>query len=538
MHSWFGEVFDADLRSLAVFRVVMAVIVLIDLVGKTRNLTAFYTDDGLLPRQVLLQQLRPWSVSLNMVSGTFLVSALLFGITFVAALCLLVGYRSRLSSVVVWAMVLSIQWRNPYVLHAADELLRVLLFWAMFLPLGAMWSLDRFRGATPSRVSSRFVSIGVAGLFLQIAFMYWFAVILKSGREWRTEGTALSYALSADHLASPTGTFLLRFPELLKVLTFGTLAIEVIAPLLLLSPFLKGPLRTIGVGLVICLHLGILVTMNIGYFPLLSAFCVVCFLPGWFWNTALPHLAGAFPPVGHGARYLSSIPGRFRAGALGYLVRSRWQPNPSPVRGGADAAFTPDRVGEHTSERQGKGRLVLHSSVVSNLLAAFFLIYVFIMNITTVTDYDMPLPDYSVPMSVALGLDQRWAMYSPRPAQVSYWFTIPGVLKDGTQVDLLPAAADQEPDRAGPVSWERPPNVNETFRDMYWLRYLTTLTRPDPQERLLHFGGYICRSWNAWYPNGPMQLQTFEIVYFTQPTLPDGDRGEVDNRVIWQHRCR
>jgi hypothetical protein len=160
------------------------------------------------------------------------------------------------------------------------------------------------------------------------------------------------------------------------------------------------------------------------------------------------------------------------------------------------------------------------------------------MNITTVTEYDMPLPDYSVPMSVALGLDQRWAMYSPRPAQVTYWFTIPGVLKDGRQVDLLPATANQEPDRAGEVSWEKPPNVNETFRDMYWLRYLTTLTRPDPQERLLHFGGYICRSWNAWYPDGPMQLQTFEIVYFTQPTLPDGNRGDVENRVIWQHRCR
>jgi len=85
---------------------------------------------------------------------------------------------------------------------------------------------------------------------------------------------------------------------------------------------------------------------------------------------------------------------------------------------------------------------------------------------------------------------------------------------------------------------EKPANVNQTYRDIYWLRYLTTLIMPTAQDRLLHFGGYICRSWNEWHPDGPMQLQTFDIVYFTQPTLPEGERGEIQQRVIWQHRCR
>lgn len=98
------------------------------------------------------------------------------------------------------------------------------------------------------------------------------------------------------------------------------------------------------------------------------------------------------------------------------------------------------------------------------------------MNVTTVTDYTMPLPNYSLPMSVDPGLDQRWVMYSPTPAQFSYWFTIPGVMQDGTQVDLLAAAADQNTDRAAKASWDKPDNVNETFRDISWLRYLTTLT--------------------------------------------------------------
>ena len=546
---WFDAVFDADLRSLAAFRIVLATVVLIDLIGKARNLRVFYTDDGVLPRRILLAELRPWSISLNLVSGTFLVESLLFGITAIAALCLLVGYRSRLANIIVWAMVLSIQWRNPFVLHAADELLRVLLFWGMFLPLGAVWSVDRSRQRPPAPLSNRFVSVGVAGLYLQIAFMYWFAVLFKTGREWRVDGTALSYALSSDHLVSPTGSLMLQFPEILRVLTFGTMAIELFAPFLLLSPFFKGPVRTLGVMLVISLHLGILVTMNIGYFPLLSAFSVVCFLPAWFWNRSMSRVRDAIPSLEGTGRFeerMSSFIQTARrqahsiAGPLGLLTREELtratrhdQSSPSRIGCVDDARPLVD-----TSERHAGHRFHRRSSPGANLLAAFFLVYVFVLNVTTVTDAIMPLPSVSAPMSVALGLDQRWAMYSPRPAQYSYWFTIPAVLANGSEVDLLPAIMDRDPERAASVSWDKPGNVNETFRDMYWLRYLTTLTRAGSQERLLHFGGYVCRSWNEWYPGGESQLQTFDIMYFTQPTLPDGERGDIEQRVLWQHRCR
>jgi hypothetical protein len=76
--------------------------------------------------------------------------ALLFGIAAVAALAMLVGYRTRLAVFVVWVLVLSIQVRNPFLDSSADDLLRLLLFWAMFLPLGAYWSVDCLRGGSRS----------------------------------------------------------------------------------------------------------------------------------------------------------------------------------------------------------------------------------------------------------------------------------------------------------------------------------------------------------------------------------------------------
>src|SRR5918994_2591452 len=280
------EIFGADLRSLAVFRVVLALLVLADLANRATDLYQLYTDAGVLPRTVLLEEvLSPWVFSLNLMNGGTYFQALLFSVAALAALGMLVGYRTRLMIFVVWVLLLSIQLRNPLVNNSSGLLLRMLLFWGMLLPLGAYWSVDRVRSALP-RPSPHFLSLATFGLYLQIAFVYWFTAALKSGPEWRTDYTALYYALSLDQLATPIGQLLLDFPSLLQVLTFGTFVLEVIGPLLLFWPFFTGPVRTGTALAFMSLHFGIWLTMDIGIFPWVSAFCMVCFFPAWFWEKA------------------------------------------------------------------------------------------------------------------------------------------------------------------------------------------------------------------------------------------------------------
>jgi hypothetical protein len=48
------EVFGADLRSLAAFRIVLALLVLADLASRATDLYAHYADKGILLRSVLL----------------------------------------------------------------------------------------------------------------------------------------------------------------------------------------------------------------------------------------------------------------------------------------------------------------------------------------------------------------------------------------------------------------------------------------------------------------------------------------------------
>src|SRR6266511_2656335 len=74
-----GEVLGADLRSLAALRVTMAVLIIFDLLLRSRDLVAHYTDPGALPRVAVLDQTRSrWLISLHLINGTWEIQAMLF----------------------------------------------------------------------------------------------------------------------------------------------------------------------------------------------------------------------------------------------------------------------------------------------------------------------------------------------------------------------------------------------------------------------------------------------------------------------------
>ena len=110
------------------------------------DLRVFYSDAGVLPRVDLLGRVvtgsTPWQVSLHMVSGLWGVQLLLLGVAAFCAVCLLIGHRTRLFTFLSWVLLVSLHNRNLTILNAGDLLFRVLLFWSLFLPLGARCSVD------------------------------------------------------------------------------------------------------------------------------------------------------------------------------------------------------------------------------------------------------------------------------------------------------------------------------------------------------------------------------------------------------------
>jgi hypothetical protein len=461
----FAAVFTADVRSLAALRIMLALVVLLDLGSRAGDLSAHYTDGGVLTRADLLHGgvLPHGAWSLSLIGGGALVQGLLFAVAAVAAVGLLVGWCTRLMTLIVWLLVVSIQWRNPLLLGGAEQLLRAMLFWALFLPLGAAWSVDRARKRDPQPVATRVRSVPVAAVFLQIAFVYWFAAILKSGPEWRFGGTALYDALSVDQLAKPLAHTLVGAPGLLTVMTFGVLAVEALGPFLLLSPFFTARARVAGVFLFMSFHLGIWLTLGLGIFPLVAGGCMVCFLPGSFWD---------------------------RIGAL----RER-----RPARGFARDAPPP--------------RTPLAVSVVVGILLAFVLAW----NLATVSVFRMPKALERA--GVALSLGQKWNMFAPSPLSDDGWYVIPGILRDGRTVDLAGVLRDDY-ESLPAVSMRRPSDIRGTFKDEYWRKYLENLRSRHPDQQP-YLARYVCRAWNAHHAGGEA-VESLLILFAGDVTLPEG----------------
>jgi hypothetical protein len=546
------EIFGADLRSLATFRIVLALLVLADLANRATDLSAHYTDAGIMPRTVLVEQvLSPWAFSLHLMNGGALFQALLFGVAAFAALGMLVGYRTRLMTFVVWLLLLSIQLRNPLLNGSESPVLRMLVFWGMLLPLGAYWSVDRTRSALP-RPSPRFLSLATFGLFMQIAFVYWFSAALKSGPEWRTDYTALYYALSLDQLATPIGHLLLDFPSLLQVLTFATFVLEALGPLLLFCPFFTGPVRTGAALAFMSLHFGIWLTMDIGIFPWISAFCMVCFFPTWFWERASTLRSVLLRRV-ELARRLQLQAARlgdaivaFSKAILSFLMDA-WQllfagpamhgdplanhtagQVPRLAAGAIGAAET--RHDEAPAEEPEPAEL--RSALATNLLAFFFIFYILCWNLTTATSFT--LPERAVPLGPFLGLDQYWGMFAPSPSKEDGWYVIPGELRDGQKVDLMPITRDDY--SLHPISYEKPQDIPATYKNEHWRKYLENIYNQDHADQRLYFGQYICRQWNAHH-TGADTLETFRIIYMLEQTLPDYRQSKPEKVDLWNHEC-
>ena len=85
------DVFAVDVRSLAALRIVLALTVLVDLGMRASSLRVHYSDEGVLPRQVLLEHLDPWLMSVALSNGTPFFQGLLF--IMAAAFLLLGGAR-------------------------------------------------------------------------------------------------------------------------------------------------------------------------------------------------------------------------------------------------------------------------------------------------------------------------------------------------------------------------------------------------------------------------------------------------------------
>ncbi len=274
-------IFSLDIRALSVFRIALALLIIYDLTTRVSDLTAHYTDSGILPMQVILNDSPLFQyLYIHFFSGSTGFEAFVFVIAYLFGFLLLIGYKTRLATIISWYLLISLQARNNFILYGSDFLLRILLFWSMFLPLGLCYSVDGILNKAKKYKSNLVFSGWTIGYVIQIALVYFFAAMLKSGAEWHEEKSAVYYALNLETYARPLAESLLQLPgEYLKLLTSAVLWFEYIAPFLLFSPIFTSQVRILAILGLITLHIGFNTFLELGHFGICSIIAILPLLP-------------------------------------------------------------------------------------------------------------------------------------------------------------------------------------------------------------------------------------------------------------------
>lgn len=465
-----ADLFAVDARSLGAFRVGLGLWLLLDLLVRSVDLTAFYTDLGVMSRLARIEtyDLTPGSdrrfwLSLFMVAGDPWLVRGMFAAGAAAYACLLVGYRTRLAAVASFVFLCSIQSRNPPVCDGGDTLARVLLFWGLFLPLGGRFSLDVRLGRTPP-APDRVCNVATFALLTQVGWVYVFSAAGKSDPVWHTDGTALYYALSLDSFATGLGRGLVDQHWLTRPLTFAAYWLEWLGPLALLVPLRTPWLRVAVVLFFWAFHLGTALFLNLGLFPLAGVVAWVPFLPGLVWRRG-------------------------------------------PLEAGPGPGGPPARLGW-----------------AAVLFLGAVWAYLLVWNLREVNPWwSRVLPAEANVAARLLRVDQDWGMFGPRPAVVDGWYVVEGTLADGRTVNLW--------EHGAPLPTAKPGDVAASYANTRWRKYLSNLREHEYAGLRQDLCLWLQKRWEETHPGRP-RVVAVQLVVMTEPTPPPGQPVPAPERVV------
>jgi hypothetical protein len=496
IRSRLSDIAGLDLRSIGLLRIGIALGLLIDLAGRLGDLEAHYTDAGLFPRDAAVETADAWHISLHFANGQYTFHAVLFAMAAFSAVCLLVGVHTRLAAIASWILIVSLQNRNFIILNGADVLLRMILFWSLFLPLGARFSVDRLRSISRPPTEDNWVfSSGTVFYALQFMCVYVFAGLIKSEiPAWR-EGAGLAYALRSPEFVEPLGLKLVEYEPAMRFFNGCVIYGELFGSFLLLVPVWTTVTRLLIVLGFSALHILIAATMSVGMFPLVAIIAVSAFLPSPFWDHASRLVARKAPVWVRAADRLSSW--------LRAPIRARLDPlpqRPHPLLRRWGTAF----------------------------FGSACIILVVLCNISTYRPLPFLIPEKLQWITPLLRLEQRWDMFAA-PLTAGGWYVIPARLTSGAEVDL----ATLQPS----VSWDEPLHVADTYANARWKKYFMNISIPPYAQHRLLFGRYLCRSWNEKHP-GAQNLEAFKIYFMRQAVEPWRKPYPAVKQMLWQHECR
>jgi len=273
---------EADPRALGLFRIFFGLLCSFDVLRRMQWIETFYSNSGTLSNHYNLYA-PIFRDNISLLSGLSTPGevTVFFVLTLICLFFFTIGYRTKLFQILSWLCVLSIHSRNTMLANGGDVVMNIWWIWTLWLPLGIRFSVDAVTKSlrtgsdtTPTALSTKTsasdIPVRSLAMFMvlwQLAIIYFFNTVHKGGQTW-FDGTAIAYCFEQDRIVTGLGLWAKdTWPLWIsQVMTWGTLVIEGLAPLLLLTPiFTRWARRLVILGLV-SLHTGIWLLTDVGFF--------------------------------------------------------------------------------------------------------------------------------------------------------------------------------------------------------------------------------------------------------------------------------
>jgi hypothetical protein len=271
LHDWFFEPVDG--RTYAAVRVATGVAGLAIWLELWPLRYSLFSDVGLfgsspVSGNATLNLFGP-NNSVAVVDSVFLCALL-------SLLCLLLGVFTRVAAVAVYLWAASYSSQTPIALAGYDTVFRATIFALVLSPASAFSSVRPWWFAGSRKPLPRY---GVRLMQWQLLLIYWCTVWLKAPDQYWRRGEIVSHMLMSNfgRFPSPKAADL---GVLDPLLTWGTLLIEVLVPVLLW----KQSTRLFGAFLGLMLHAGIAIATNLSLFSLAMFPLYLAFFETRDWN--------------------------------------------------------------------------------------------------------------------------------------------------------------------------------------------------------------------------------------------------------------
>jgi hypothetical protein len=472
------QLYGLDVRALSLMRIALALVLLFDLCIRASSLTAHYTETGPVPfNQVERAFWSPGYFSLFEFGDTHGFALAMFIITGIVYLFLLAGYKTKLFTFLAWLLLTSLQNRNTLILQSGDDLLRLVLFWGIFMPWGNFYSIDfkKLNLLRDTEKKKAVLSVATEGYVVLLFSLYFFTGLLKESPEWNSEGSAIYYALSLDQMTWPLGKMLLAYPGLLKYLTISIRWFEMLVPFLLFIPFKNFRFRLIFIVCVAALHLSISLTLFVGLFYLIGLTTLIGLLP---------------------------------ASVMDWFDKKIKRKQISETR--IDTSFFKKIATNY------------YFNVIKNSFLFFCAALCMLWNISTVNGSGLTVANGFFQFGYSLRFNQNWGMFAPTVFKDDGWYIMEGATKNSVKIDINRKGAKAD--------YAKPTSVLAYIKDDRWRKFYENYVAANNAFMRSYFCIYLIHDWNKKHAD--TKIDSLKIIYIKEFSVLPNQKQTVTKEVL------